>query len=376
MLTLFGGKYRTLNTIRIHGKSLHHNLNFFRKQWAGKAICPVLKANAYGHGLVPTATLLEEEQPEFLIVDSLYEAYELQKAHIGTPILILGYTFPENLTRKKLPFHFAVAEQETLETLSKQKASIHLKIDTGMNRMGFSLEELPAVLKRLIELPLKVEGVFTHLADVENLKDPSYTLQQLKRFREALDLIHRAGFKPKWKHAGGASGGALTHELEDMNMMRLGLSLYGVSPLAFTDAQHARVKGLQPVMEVVSTLVGIRSLQTGDKVSYNGTFTAKKTMTVGNIPFGYYEGLPRSLSNKGSVEVQGVQCPIVGRICMNYTTIDLTGVNAEIGDPVTVYSKNPNDPNSFQAVAEQVGTIPYELMVRLAQSIRREGLDQ
>lgn len=147
-------------------------------------------------------------------------------------------------------------------------------------------------------------------------------------------------------------------------MLRLGLSLYGVS---------SALPGLKPALSVTSTVVGVRELNPGDSVSYNHTFTATKKMRLGVVPFGYYEGLPRSLSNVGFMQVAGVTCPIVGRVCMNYTLIDLSNVAGpvNVGDEVVVYSSDPTASNSFQTQAERAGTIPYELMVRLAESIRR-----
>jgi alanine racemase len=217
-----------------------------------------------------------------------------------------------------------------------------------------------------------VEGVFTHFADADNPTDPFYNTFQLEQFEKALALVREAGFKPTWIHGGGASGGVMKQNPKSINMIRLGLSLYGIPAFLEEDPDRERMKDLKPAMEVVSTLVKIRDLKPGDRVSYNGTFTATHAMKLGVIPFGYYEGLFRGLSNKGCVEVNGTICPIVGRVCMNYTMIDVTEAQAKEGDPVIVYSKNPENPNSLESLSKQADTIPYELLVRLAASIRRE----
>jgi alanine racemase len=369
----FTGTYRTLNRVMISSDSLIHNIELYKKLLPNQAICPVLKSNAYGHGLLEVAQVLDPLNLAFLVVDSLYEAYELQKAGIRSDILILGYTFPENLVRKKLPFHFAVSDWETLEILARQGAKIHLKLDTGMNRMGFTLDELPEVLKKMKLLDVELVGLLTHFADADNALDDQYTVMQMKQFQEAIALVHRAGFSPKWFHGGGASGAAIIPDGKTLNMVRLGLGMYGISPFDHVDSRYPYLKDLKPVMEVRSTLVGLRPLKAGDRVSYNGVFEADRDMVVGIMPFGYYEGLPRVLSGKGFVEVKGIACPVVGRICMNYSMVDVSKVlDVEVGDEVVVISSQFEKMNTFQKLAQLEETIPYELMVRMAQSIRRE----
>lgn len=387
LMPLFSrARYRTLNTVRVSGDALLHNLNLYRQFFPGKAICPVLKANAYGHGLVEVGRIANDELRstnggQFLIVDSLYEAYALHKARIKSPILVLGYTFSENLRGRRLPFHFAVSDLESAKVLARQGAKLHLKVDTGMNRMGFAMEELPRVLKELKNLGAEVAGVLTHLADADHLDGGdglSYTIQQLGKFKKAVELVKGAGFNPQWIHAGQTAGAFAQQDFlaqhgDFVNTIRLGIGLYGISPLEGTDGASSLLSDLRPAMEVVSTVVGIRHLKPGDRVSYSGTFTADRAMTLAVVPFGYYEGLPRALSNVGCMRIKGVVCPMMGRVCMNYTMVDASVVpGLALGDEVEVYSKDPAAPNSIAALAKLAGTIPYELMVRVAESVRRE----
>jgi alanine racemase len=366
----FKGKYRTLNTVQVSAASLRENLDLYRKLAPQKKVCPVLKANAYGHGLTEVAQILDPEKPEFFVVDSLHEAYQLKKAGIKSKILILGYTFPENLLRKRLPFHFAVSDLGTAEALSKYKAKVHLKIDTGMNRMGFSMTNLPSALEEIKKLKIEVVGILSHLADADNTHDASYTKQQFRKFEEAVGMVRAAGFEPDHIHV-EQSAGALYEG--DFNMVRLGIGLYGVSPFTENDVRAEELMGLKPVMRFESTLVGVRDLAKGDRVSYSGTFVADRDMKIGMIPVGYYEALPWSLSNKGVLEVKGTLCPIVGRICMNYTMVDLTGVaGPEIGDRVVVYADSNEAKNSISNTARLAGCIPYELMTRVISGMRRE----
>lgn len=368
----FKGKYRTLNIIKINAAALRHNLALYRELAFNKMVCPVLKANAYGHGLLEVARILDPDKPEFFVVDSLYEAYQLKKAGIKSKILILGYTFPENLLRKKLSFHFAVSDLGTAKALSKYKAKIHLKIDTGMNRMGFDRRDLPQILEELKKMKVEVVGVLSHLADADNEHDVSYTKSQFKKFEEAVMMVREAGFDPEYIHI-EQSAGAL-HE-GDFNMVRLGIGLYGVTPFKENDMRAQKLLDLKPVMQLESTLVGVRNLRKGDRVSYSCTFIAERDMKIGIIPVGYYEALPWSLGNAGVLAVKEVLCPIVGRVCMNYTMVDLTGVdNPQIGDKVVIYSAETSAKNSISNMAKLAGTIPYELMTRVIQGMRREVL--
>ncbi len=353
-------KYRTLNRILIDESALKHNLSLYRKLLPGTAVCPVLKSNAYGHGLTLTAKILDREGCDFFCVDSLYEAYELQKARIKTPILILGYNFEENL-HKGLPFHFTAHDLHSLEVLSKLKLPIHLKINTGMNRMGFSWNEWPKILPYIQKLNPKIEGIYSHFASADDAKSP-LTKLQITRFNKVLASLKKAGFKPKWVHIAN-SAGALKAKSPEFNMARIGIGMYGIQP---------ELKSLRPTLEFRSTLIGIQSIQKGESVSYGETYTAKKNEVIGIIAAGYYEGIPRSLSNKGTVNINGISCPILGRVCMNHTLISLKGVTASVGDEVTVYSKNPADKNSIQSQASKAGTIPYELLTRLSESVKRQ----
>ena len=353
MLNALRKRYKTLNTVRINAEALLKNLKLYQNILPDQAICPVLKSNAYGHGLTTVAKILDSENLEFLVVDSLYEAYELKKARIKTPILILGYTFPENL-KKGLPFHFAASDIETAAHLAKLGLKAHLEVDTGMARTGFPLENLRKTLQELKDLNLV--GLFSHFADADNPSDPTYTKEQSKRFRRAIKITREEGFNPKHIHISN-SAGALKAEAPDLNMARIGISLYGASLLE----EEPKLKDLKPVMKVVSTIIASRELKAGESVSYNCTFTAKKDMRIGVIPFGYYEGIPRSLSNTP---------PFLGRICMNHAIIDLTDSDLQIGDEFIVYSADPNHERSFKNLAKKAQTIPYELMTNIAESIR------
>lgn len=343
--------------------ALKHNLHVYQKLCPQQAVCPVLKSNAYGHGLTLVAKALDDEHVPFFIVDSLYEAYELKKARIKTPILIIGASHPENLRGRRFPFHFAVFNKETAELFAKMKVPVHVKIETGFSRMGFSLEQLKENLPLFQKVGLNIEGVYTHFADADNPDSTAKTDEQVQRFEEAVTLIEVAGFKPKWIHCSN-SAGALKVKNSKFNMVRLGISLYGM-PM-FED-----FKELKPAMELESTLVAINELKEGETVGYAGTFTAPRTMRIGVVPVGYYEALPRSLSNKGFVEVNGSMCPVVGRVCMNMCMVDLSPAEAKLYDPVIVYSRHTEQKNSVMEQSKAADMIPYELLVHISESVAR-----
>ncbi|MEK9159096.1 MAG: alanine racemase [Patescibacteria group bacterium] len=365
--------YRNLNTLHVFKAALKHNLHTYQKVCPDQAVCPVLKSNAYGHGLTLVAEALDDEDVPFFIVDSLYEAYELKKARIKTPILIIGCTHPDNTHAsalkkfRRLPFHFSVFNKEGAEVYAKLGVPVHLKIETGFSRMGFSVEELRECLPTFKKAKLNIEGIYTHFSDADNPQNHK-TEEQMARFQAAVELLREAGIKPKWIHCGNSAGAPKINN-SGTNMMRLGISLYGIPVLEPTDPFY--IEGLKPALELESTLVSIKTLKRGETVSYNGTYTAEKDLTIGVVPVGYYEALPRSLSNKGFLEVNGVQCPILGRVCMNMCMIDVSHAKAQLYDRVVVYSRHANQKNSVLNQSATAGTIPYELLVHISESVAR-----
>lgn len=370
-------QYQVLNEIEISRAALEHNHQALQAAQPQAQIVPVLKSNAYGHGLTAVAPIFDSLGAPFLAVDSLYEAYELAKAKVKTPILILGYTAPVNLTVKKVPFSFVVYDLEVAQALNRYQpgCEVHLFVDTGMNREGVPVEELPAFVAKLKKLNnLKIVGLTSHFADADNPTDTSMTRDQLAAYRQAVQICEAQGVRFQWKHL-AASGGAYKVSVPDLNVIRAGLASYGWSPLSAADPRTQDIE-LQPALSFTSTLVQIKSVPAGAKVGYNATYTTTRPTILGLIPAGYYEGVDRRLSNQGLMTIKGQLCPIVGRVSMNMTAIDITGVeHPQVGDKVMVYSREKEAPNSIAAAAQVAGTIPYELLVHLAESVRRTVVD-
>jgi len=359
-------KMKVLNTIELSKNALLFNYNFYKKQHPESLICPVLKSNAYGHGLIEIAKMLDPMKPVYFVVDSFYEALELRKAGIKTQCLIIGYTHPENF--KHMSFKnvaITVMDNESVEALGalKKGIKVHLKIDSGMHRQGVPYEKALEVLRNIKKYKkLQLEGICTHLADADNPQDDKFTKIQVKNFKKVIKDAQKQGFKFKYKHISATAGAGRIFDKE-FNMIRLGLGLYGSSP--FTDR-------LKPVMTFKSTLIAVKEIKKGDCVSYGCTFTADKNMKIGVIPAGYYEGIDRELSSKGFVYYKNKACKILGRVCMNLTMIDLTGVkNTHKLDSVEVIGDNPKNKNSAAWMAKTADTIPYVIWTHVAPTIRR-----
>ena len=367
--------YQPLNLIEISEGNLLHNYKVLTSINRGVRIAPVLKSNAYGHGLVLVAKILDQVGAPFFCVDSIYEAYELLKAKITTPILIMGYINPENMKVKKLPFSYALWDLELAHAISNYQphAGVHIFVDTGMNREGIPLIELPQFIRQLKKLPnINIEGLMSHFASADNEKDPLNELQ-IKDFKKALEICKNNGIHPEWIHLAN-SDGLLNPKVSTQhtpgvwnvhtpgNLARVGLALYGISNRS----------NLKPVLTFRSRIIQIKKLKKEDRVGYSGAFIVKNDMTIGILPLGYYDGVDRRLSNKGFVTVDRVKCPIIGLVSMNITTIDLSGVkNPHIGQDVFVYSNNPKNKNSIENSAKICKTIPYDLLVHLASSTKR-----
>ncbi len=372
-------EYKTLNEINIDSSSLVNNYNYFQKINPNCYICPVLKSNAYGHGLIQVAQIIDKQLKNvpYIMVDSLYEAYELQKQNIKTSIMIMGYTDPQNYQIwKKLPFTFTVYDIASLEALNKYQpnAKIHIKLDTGMCRLGIQKKDILEFIKTLKKHPyLKIEGIYSHLSQVNNPQKATFTNNQIKLFKEMVSIFEKAGFSFKYKHICATAGASVIQD-SYFNLIRLGLGFYGYSPFG-THTKEARTQKLflKPALSFTSRLALIKQIKTGSQVSYGNSYTAKQDELIGIITAGYYEGIPYELSNHASFLLENIKCPIAGNINMNMTIIKIPRtINAKIGDQVTIISSNINDPCSAYKLCSILNIPIYVLLCSLHSSIRRK----
>jgi len=281
----------------------------------------------------------------------------------------MGYVHPQSLSVKKLPFTFATYDLKHAQVLNQfqKRVKVHIFVDTGMNREGISMNDLPEFLKQLEKLQgIEVEGLMSHLADPAN-PDSALTQMQLKNFRKAKEAVLAAGFKPRWFHIGGTYG--LLNELTaGCNLVRVGRAIYGIN-----DKSSEIINlNLRPALRHTTKIVQIKKIKRGEKVGYSGTFTASSDMTIGILPLGYNDGVDRRLSNKGVVTVGGVECKILGMVSMNVTTIDLSGVLHPVLDQAAViFSDNPEDANSVVNASRAGGLLPHEMLIHIAESTKR-----
>lgn len=366
--------YHHLNKIIVKRSALEHNHQFIKELATNNQVAPVLKSNAYGHGLKLVAPVFDQLKPPFLIVDSLYEAYELYKIKLKTPILIIGYTDPRNYRTKQLPFHYTVFDLATAQALNKHQpgSKIHLFIDTGMNREGIKLENLPQFLDELSTLKnLQIEGLASHLADADHEDSDAFTKKQLSNYQQAEKILNQRQIFPRYKHL-AASAGLFQlkkiKKLKNFNLIRAGLISYGLNPFSNHDLPE-----LQPALTFETTISQIKNIKAGQFISYNCTYQADQEMTIGTLPAGYFEGVDRRLSNSGVVKVKEKFCPILGRVCMNLTIIDLSQIkNPQVGMKAEIYSAHPLAQNSITHQAQTAQTIPYQLLASLDASVKRK----
>ncbi|MEX0597184.1 MAG: alanine racemase [Candidatus Paceibacterota bacterium] len=359
----------SLITIYIDKESILHNLQEYRQAYTELEFTPVLKSNAYGHGLAPVARILDSQKLPFLIVDSYYEARLLRDNNIKSPILIIGYVEPQIMLKSGLAgISFCITSLEQLQQLarSKKPINLHLKIDTGMHRQGIMTSELDEAIVIFKQNPnLKIQGIASHLADADNSESRSVA-EQLKQWHQIQERLAQEFPNITYNHISATAGVIHTKSDSTHNLARLGLGLYGISII-----DNPKVN-LKPALTMQTIISGVKSIQKGDSVGYNATFIAPRDLLIATIPAGYAEGVDRRLSNLGQVEVNGTLCPIIGRVSMNITTVDVSNIpKVKVGDMVTIISNDNSSPISVANIAKNCDTIPYEILVHIPAHLRR-----
>ena len=340
----------------------------------GCSIMAVVKANAYGHGAVEISRALVDHGITKLAVASVQEGIALRQAGLTADILVLVDLFDEHckdllayrLTPVITDHRLLPALGRTAETLD-QPFPIHLKVDTGMGRLGFSPSEFNRVLEMLPTWKsLRVEGLMTHLADSDGI-DPGHTEQQLALFRDLIDQCKRHGIIVPLAHAAN-SGATIRFPHSHFSLVRPGIALYGYHTLP----DGVPSLDLRPILSLRTKILQVRTLKPGDSVSYNRTFVAKRPSTIAVLPVGYADGYNRRLSNRGVVLIQGRRAPIVGLVCMDMTMVDVTNIpSVQIGDAVTLIGQDGTDAIWADDLARWTDTIPYEILCGIGQRIPR-----
>lgn len=352
--------------IRISRSAILDNYRAFKNMY-GLPIAPVLKSNAYGHGLIEIAEIVEAERPPMIVVDSSHEARLLRLNGVSTPILVVGYTRASVIARSRLKkVSFTITSLDGLKEIAAKgsAAKIHIKFDTGMHRQGIPAMEIDEVLQVVRTGNLNVEGICSHFADADGTNE-DFTNAQITRWNACVFRWRNEMPSTKCFHIAATAGSAFTESI-DATMIRLGTGLYGFP-------RHAsQTFSLRPALSMHTVLTGVKDLAEEENVGYNITYTAKTKLRIATVPVGYFEGVDRRLSNRGVMMVGDVACPIIGRVSMNISTIDVSDVTgAQLEAPVVVFSDKKEDPNSVAHVAALCDTTPLEILVHIPQHLRR-----
>ena len=367
--------------IEIDADAFRRNLAEFRRITPeGASIMTVVKANAYGHGLRELAPIAAESGA-WLGVNSVAEAVEASSLGVEQPIAILGHSDPadaETIVRnhyRQVLYRLDVARALSDAAVKTGiRARTHLKIETGTHRQGVALDELEAFCAAVRALPeIEVEGIYTHFANIEDTLDPAYAREQLRRFQDGIRIVGGAGFKPAHIHTSATAGAILFPETA-YTMVRIGIGAYGIWPSRETQLaarERNRAITLTPVMSWKTRIAQVKKVAAGEYVGYGLTYQAGRAMRVAVLPIGYFDGYDRRLSNAGRVLVQGQFAPVVGRVAMNMTMIDVTDAAAENDDEVVLLGKQGPHEIRAEELAERCGTIPYEFLCRINPQLPR-----
>jgi alanine racemase len=360
--------------VQVDLEALSHNYTEVVRHAEGRNILVVVKAGAYGHGSIPVSRRLLQLGADMLGVALVEEARELRAAGIRAPILVMGTEFPEqaeavielNLIPVLSTMSFARALSAAAGTL-KTKVPVHVKIDTGMGRIGILPEEASDFITALEKLPgIEVRGLMTHFADAD-LRDKEYASKQLDRFELLIAELSARGITIPVRHAAN-SAAILDYRRALFTMVRPGLMLYGYNPLE----AGVNKADLRPVLSLVTRIAFLKKVLAGVPISYGRTFVTKRESLIATLPIGYADGYNRRLSNTGEALVRGMRVPVVGRVCMDMCMIDVTDVpGISEGDPVVLIGSQAGERITADDIAKKTGTIAYEVLCGISNRVPR-----
>ncbi len=371
-----------LSWIEIDGVALRHNYRIFCDLAGRERVAPVLKSNAYGHGLPEVYQALAPENPAWLCTNYVQEASQLRALGFKGRLLVVGPAVARELAdAARLEAELVVGNAEVLHAwlAAAQPGRIHIKIDTGMSRQGFLPKDVAAVAELVRHRGSLVAGVCTHFANVEDVTDHSYATLQLERFGNALAAFRAVGLTPMAHAASSAS--ALIMDDSRFDLERVGVSLYGVWPSALTRVSFLQLSKhmieLRPALSWRAEVTSLKAVEAGQFIGYGCTYRAVRDMRIAVLPVGYYEGYPRLASDSAAyVLIRGERCPLVGRLCMNMMMVDTTHLAAvAVGDTATLIGTDRTGGKAETLTAAEVATwsrtIHYEILARLHPDVPR-----
>lgn len=341
----------------------------------GTMICGVVKSDGYGHGSVPVAKAVEDLVWGYAVA-AVEEGWVLRDHHITKPILVLGYVPEEEFeSLVEQEIRYTVSEWKEVEILSKiaqklgKNAYVHIKMDTGMGRIGLrSAEEILTLAQKIETLPnIVIEGIFTHMATAD-MADKTKAKEQIRMFKEMLQLLENNGIYIPIRHCSN-SAGIIDLKEANIDMVRAGIALYGLYPSEEVNKENVC---LTPALELKSIVSYLKTVPKGSPIGYGATFVTQKETKVATVSIGYGDGYPRALSNKGYALVRGKKAPIIGRICMDQFMMDVSDIpEIQQGDTVTLIGKDQNEQITVEELAELAGTFNYEFVCDLGKRIPR-----
>jgi alanine racemase len=354
--------------------ALSHNFKEVMRSAGGRKILAVVKAEAYGHGAREVSRRLLGLGADMLGVALVEEGRDLREAGITAPILVMGPLFPEQAGAIAMlgltPVVFTMPVARALSFAAKKRGTtvgLHVKIDTGMGRLGIDPVDAPAFIAELKKLDnIAVQGLMTHFADVD-LRDKQFASKQMDRFDALLKVLTAGGIDIPVRHAAN-SAALLDFRRALFTMVRPGLMLYGYDPLE----QRSAGADLRPVLSLVTRIAFIKKVPSGVPISYGRTFVTKRESVVATLPLGYADGYSRGLSNKGEAIVRGARAPVIGRVCMDMCMLDVTDITGvREGDEVVLIGRQGGEHITADDIAARTGTIAYEVLCGISSRIPR-----
>lgn len=360
-----------LDAIAYNMEQMHRNID------AKTKMIGVVKTDGYGHGAIPVARMLEAYEYVWgFATATLDEAVLLRKSGIRKPILVLGCIFPDQFEEMlEHEIRMTVYQEEQMQELSDlavqldRQAYFHVKLETGMSRLGFApTDDSVEAIRRIIDLPhMKAEGIFTHFAKADEA-DKAYTRQQLTIFHEMTSKLKERGVTFPYEHCSNSAGIIDVREA-NCDLVRAGIAIYGLYP---SQEVSKKAVELKPALSLISHVEYVKTISAGTSVSYGGTFVAEKEMQIATIPVGYGDGYPRSLSNKAYVLIHGKKAPIIGRVCMDQFMVDVTGIdNVKFGDQAVLIGTDGEETITVDQLSELADRFNYEFVCDLGKRIPR-----
>jgi len=364
--------------IEVNLENLRHNLKSISKHTGYRPVMAVVKSNAYGHGLFEVANCLEKLNVNSLGVALLEEGISLRKSGINIPIVVFGGVLPDQISHYlDWGLEFFVSSTSILRDAEKtcrsrsQQAIVHLKIDTGMGRIGTQISESASFIEEAIRTKyVKIKGICSHLACADDPKNPM-TIQQVESFLKVVSIFDSLGAKMPIRHLAN-SGGVLYFPQSHLDMIRPGILLYGVYP----DSKSPQILDVRPVLQLKSKISFQKSIPSGFPVSYGATWISKKKTEICTIPIGYGDGYRRHLSNCGKILIGGKRRPIIGRVCMDQFMVSCESEKNKLGEEVVLIGYQKGQCIKVEELSKWAETIPYEILTNLNNRLPRKYFNE